>query len=111
MALLASRYTPLLSFAPACAFRKLTGFPCPTCGGTRSLVCLAHGDIAAAVVYNPLITVCVIAAVILLLYKMIALAFQLPRIVLVLNEREKDAARVGIFVLVLLQWLYGIIIL
>ncbi len=32
----------------ACAFRRATGLPCPTCGLTRSTVLALHGDLGAA---------------------------------------------------------------
>jgi hypothetical protein len=46
---------PLLEIPlPAsCAFRGLTGIPCPGCGLTRSFVSLAHGQWRAAWSYNP----------------------------------------------------------
>lgn len=37
-----------------CPFRRLTGLPCPGCGGTHAFVAMAHGDFAAAWAYNPL---------------------------------------------------------
>jgi hypothetical protein len=37
-----------------CGFHNLTGLPCPGCGITRAVVCLAHGRILEAVVYHPL---------------------------------------------------------
>src|SRR5213082_114107 len=39
---------------PLCPFRLLTGLPCPGCGLTRSVVSLAHGDLAAALTFHPL---------------------------------------------------------
>lgn len=42
------------SFFPACLFHKLTGLPCPMCGGTRSARALLHGDIDRALYLNPL---------------------------------------------------------
>lgn len=36
----------------ACPFKKITGIPCPGCGGVRSAVALFHGDIAGAFQYN-----------------------------------------------------------
>lgn len=36
-----------------CLWKNFTGLPCPTCGATRSMVCLARGDWAAAVAMNP----------------------------------------------------------
>ena len=44
---------------PDCTFRRLTGFPCLTCGATRASLALLHGDVGAAWRLNPL--VCVIA--------------------------------------------------
>ncbi len=41
---------------PPCFFRRLTGVPCPTCGGTRAAIALAHGDLAGALAVNPLVT-------------------------------------------------------
>jgi Protein of unknown function (DUF2752) len=49
---------------PPCPFHWLTGFPCATCGGTRALLALARFDVAAAVVWNPLVAVAGIAFVI-----------------------------------------------
>ena len=37
---------------PTCLFRSITGHDCLTCGMTRSLHALAHGDLAAAVHYH-----------------------------------------------------------
>ena len=46
----------LAAGAPACAFRSLTGIPCPTCGGTRALLALGRLDVFAALAWNPLVT-------------------------------------------------------
>ena len=37
-----------------CAWKALLGIPCPTCGTTRALACLAHFDLAGAFAMNPL---------------------------------------------------------
>lgn len=37
-----------------CALKVVTGIPCPTCGTTRALGCLAHLDLAGAFAMNPL---------------------------------------------------------
>jgi len=37
-----------------CAFHKLTGLPCPFCGGTRATQSLLHGDWHQAIYLNPL---------------------------------------------------------
>jgi hypothetical protein len=38
---------------PLCAFKHLTGVPCPLCGGIRACAALAQGDLAAAWLLNP----------------------------------------------------------
>lgn len=40
---------------PPCTTRSLTGWPCPFCGSTRTLMAAARGELAAAVRLNPLI--------------------------------------------------------
>jgi hypothetical protein len=37
-----------------CAWKTVMGIPCPTCGTTRALACLAHLDLAGAFAMNPL---------------------------------------------------------
>lgn len=37
-----------------CLFKNVTGFPCPSCGITRSLLLLLAGDIYHALMINPL---------------------------------------------------------
>ena len=34
-------------------FKEVTGLPCPSCGTTRSLVLLAHGDVRGSLMMNP----------------------------------------------------------
>ena len=41
---------------PDCFFRSVTGFPCPTCGGTRAALALARLDVPAAFLANPLVS-------------------------------------------------------
>ena len=36
-----------------CLFRQLTGIPCPSCGSTRSVLSLLHGDLIGALIWNP----------------------------------------------------------
>jgi hypothetical protein len=37
---------------PLCAFKHLSGLPCPLCGGLRACAALAQGDVAAALAVN-----------------------------------------------------------
>jgi len=52
-----------LGDVPLCAFKHLTGAPCPLCGGIRACAALAQGDVAAAWLLNPgLLPLLVVAA-------------------------------------------------
>jgi len=37
-----------------CPWRTVTGYPCPLCGMTSTLIRLLHGDVAGAISINPL---------------------------------------------------------
>ena len=39
-------------WALQCAFRQLTGWQCPGCGGQRAVYALLHGHVVQAVSYN-----------------------------------------------------------
>lgn len=65
MALVAA--TPFLSevarFAPPCLLKTFTGVPCPACGTTRAALALASGHPAAALRWNPLGALALVALV------------------------------------------------
>ena len=65
-AVLAFAWTPTLLPLPGCTFKTWTGLDCLTCGLTRSLHAMAHGDVGAAVGFHPmgplLFLACVVAA-------------------------------------------------
>ncbi|MEY2410510.1 MAG: hypothetical protein QOF48_3180 [Verrucomicrobiota bacterium] len=44
---------------PPCLMRKYTGFPCPSCGCTRSLLAWSHLDPISAFRFNPLFSLVV----------------------------------------------------
>lgn len=47
-------------FGLTCPFLAVTGWLCPLCGGTRMGGALLHGDVAAALAYNPVALVAVV---------------------------------------------------
>jgi Flp pilus assembly pilin Flp len=104
--LTAARFLPLLTLAPSCVFKALTGLPCPTCGSTRSITHLSHGDFSSAFVMNPLMVVAVGAALLSLLYGFITLLFGLPRIAVKMSEREKDILRLSSGIILVSNWVY-----
>lgn len=43
-----------------CVIKRVTGFPCPGCGGTRAIVSLFHGKILTAIYYHAFAVYCVV---------------------------------------------------
>ncbi|HUJ16410.1 MAG TPA: DUF2752 domain-containing protein [Nitrospirota bacterium] len=106
LALVAARFLPVLAVAPSCPFKALTGLPCPTCGSTRSIVHLAHGDFTAALAMNPLICMLCTVAFLGLFYGILAKVTELPGFRIALSDREKNAFRVVAVLILLSNWMY-----
>jgi glucan phosphoethanolaminetransferase (alkaline phosphatase superfamily) len=45
-----------------CTFRRVTGFPCPTCGSTRVVYSLAQGHVLTALEINPFTSLLILVA-------------------------------------------------
>ncbi len=52
--LLAARFIPFDRLPSTCIFYRLTGYPCPSCGITRSVMALVRFDLDVATRMNPL---------------------------------------------------------
>ncbi len=109
LVLFAARFMPVLTFAPSCVFKSLTGVPCPTCGATRSVLHLVQGDFYTSLSMNPLVFLCFVAAIPVFFYSLITLIFGIPRIGVVISDREKNMIRSGTVALVLANWCYLIV--
>jgi hypothetical protein len=55
----------ILHIPATCPFYQMTGLPCPFCGMTRSVICLAHGRLAESLHYHPLGIVFALAAAVI----------------------------------------------
>ena len=88
-----------------CFFKFATGFPCATCGTTRALGRLFHGDLAGAFGMNPLAAAGAVAllpwaaADLLLMTRRKALGLEL-------GPAAARAARVALVATVLVNWAY-----
>ena len=105
-ALCVSRFIPDLNLIPSCVFKNCTGLPCPTCGSSRAIVHLAHGDILSSIAMNPLTALCLAAAVSYFLFSLTTLVFDTRRMSLKLEENEKSVVRAGEVLLILVNWAY-----
>jgi hypothetical protein len=92
-----------------CPFRQLSGLPCPTCGATRALAALAHGDLPAALSFNPLVA---IASLLLVAAGLLSLASRALRVGIPVprpgpaRQRLLRASAAG---LILANWAYLIL--
>jgi len=50
--MLLARYVPFNKLPPSCMFLRLSGYPCPTCGMTRSVMALAHFHFSESIRMN-----------------------------------------------------------
>jgi hypothetical protein len=89
----------------ACVFKALTGLPCPTCGSTRVLGRLAHGDLAGALAMNPLAAA---GAVLLAAWAVVDLVLLPSRraVSLELHPRLARPVRALVVVVFLANWVY-----
>ena len=74
-------WDPSGSSFPLCPLRAFTGLYCPGCGMTRGLHQLLHGNVAAALAYNPLIVLIVPIVLYWLLSEIVLVGWkrELPR--------------------------------
>jgi hypothetical protein len=98
-------WLPLLaSMAPRCVLHQLTGIPCPTCGTTRAALALARGDLVAALMLNPLVSLVLVVGLVggLLAPPWVAARGPLPR----LPSPLPLSWRIGIGVALAADWTY-----
>lgn len=91
---------------PLCGLRRLTGWPCPFCGGTRTLAALAFLDFRSGFALNPLVALLWSGSILFLL---LSLCFPLTRWTLASLgslSRFKRSVWWLIASLLLLNWLY-----
>lgn len=88
-----------------CYLKALTGIPCPTCGSTRAVGCLAHGDLPGAFAMNPLATAALLALVPWALADL-ALLTRGRALGLSASPRAGKVLRVAVVATVLANWAY-----
>jgi len=92
---------------PRCVFHDLTGHPCLTCGGTRSGIAFFHGDLGAALRFNPLVFAALCAIAFFDLYAFAVLLTRAPRLrIAEMSRVERGLARGLVIVLLAGNWIY-----
>lgn len=106
LAISGCRFLPVFELTPSCLFRTYFGLSCPTCGTTRSLARISHGEIAAAFGANPFMTAGILAVLLLCFYHITTLLTGTARIHIELSTRERQRLTIVILMLFLLNWVY-----
>ena len=77
---------------------------------TRGLRCLLHGNVEAAFLFNPLGITLFLGITIYLLYCVIVVAAELPRLRWKnLSQSNALGIRIGVVMLIVLNWIYLIV--
>ena len=99
-------YVPL-SWLPACRFHRVTGWPCPSCGASRSLAELVRGHVATAWRLQPLLILTTCLALAYVLYSGVVVIMRLPRVRLTAVSSKDRCWIVAILgALVLINWAF-----
>jgi hypothetical protein len=103
--LLVARYVPVarLPFW-GCAFREMTGWPCPGCGLTRVADRISHLNFAGAWDANPLGTIAALGFTVAIVLSALHLALRMPIPSVRLTPVERSLGCALLVVAVLLNW-------
>ncbi len=67
-----------LAAGAPCIFNRITGYYCPGCGGTRSVIAFLHGHFIQSFIYHPLVPYTAFACLFLLINKIRSLKTDKP---------------------------------
>jgi hypothetical protein len=93
-----------------CAFKSITGLPCPTCGATRAFLALVQGGWRESLALNPLVVPAVLGGTVYVPYALAVSLFRRPRLRLRLSARDRQRARVLVGAVVAGVWTYLIVV-
>jgi hypothetical protein len=89
---------------PRCAFKTITGLPCPTCGVTRTVIALSRGDVERGLFMNPLVAIGCAVGLLYLLYAAAVLTFRLPRFRPTVSARGARRLRIATVAALAVNW-------
>lgn len=95
-----------------CLFKRITNFPCPSCGSTRSVVSILKGDLAGAVLWNPFGLIIMAILILAPIWMVTDLLLKQDSLFRFFNQAELFLRRKWIAIpavfLVLLNWIWNI---
>lgn len=96
-----------------CFIKNLTGYPCPSCGVTRSVVQLFYGDFIEAIYINPLGLILFILVIILPLWIVVDIVLKKASLWLFYKKAEVWFSQKKVFipfiVLIILNWIWNFV--
>lgn len=109
--LFVARFIPVAKLIPfwGCAFRTITGWPCPGCGLTRAADHFAHFNLLGALKANPLGTLAAAGFAVAVVWSALHLLFKLPTPDVNLDNKDWDRLRNVAIVLCVLNYAFVIV--
>jgi hypothetical protein len=95
--------------AARCPLLDVTGIPCPTCGGTGTVIALVHGHWREAFATNPFLAAAVILFGAWLIWALAATVWPALRRDLELSTGEKKAARIAAGAALVAAWIWQVV--
>jgi hypothetical protein len=106
-----ARFIPVAKLIPfwGCAFRTITGWPCPGCGLTRAADRFAHLNVLGALKANPLGTVAAATFAVAVVWSLLHLLFKVPTPDVILTDSDWNRLRNVAIVLFVLNYTFVIV--
>ncbi|MBD3414309.1 MAG: DUF2752 domain-containing protein [Candidatus Aminicenantes bacterium] len=87
-----------------CTFHNLTGFPCPGCGLSRSMVAAAHGDFQSSLAFHRLGILTLVYLFVQASYRSVIIAIPSPNICLLRGGKILDKGLIVLGFLFFINW-------
>ena len=95
-----------------CMIKRITNIPCPSCGSTRSVSSLLHGDFAGAIYWNPLGLVILSIMIVLPIWLAVDLILKKDSLLQSYKSTEKilrkKTVAIPLIILVIINWIWNI---
>lgn len=95
---------------PFCPFHKLTGIPCPGCGGTRAAWKILDGHIGAAIQINPLSVLLILFLLCVFLFSWIDFLFKTNLLKPLIQNKWSYYIVIPIVCLIIFVWIRNVYI-